>query len=135
MEDLIQNAHTLFDDSERPSQSPLVLSPDVVPMSSYTYTSSLFASPQLPQFATVQAADSTPRPGLVGGIHTSPQSSFSSFPSDGSVNSRPTPPHNFLSPLLFGPSSSRTLTEGADDYARAPHTRGESHQSHQDFGN
>jgi hypothetical protein len=90
----------LFD--ERSSQSPLVSSPDIAePMSGYTYTSSLFSSPQLPQFTAVQATGPTPRhsPGL-GAIRESPQSSFSSFPSDGSVDSRLTPPYTVLSPLF-----------------------------------
>jgi hypothetical protein len=128
MEDLIQNAHALFD--ERPSQSPPFSSPNVAePMSSRTYASSLFSSPQLPQFAAGPATGSTPRhsPGL-GAIRESPQSSFSSFPSDGSVDSRLTPPYTVLSPLLLDLSSSRT-----DDYASAAHTGGERHQGDQDF--
>ena len=114
MEDLIQNAHTLFD--ERPSESPPVPSSDVAePKTAHTY-SSLFLSPELPQSAEVQAAGSTSRhrPGFVDGIPASTHSSFSSFPTDASPESRLTPPPiDLLSPLL-GLSSSKTLAEGVE---------------------
>jgi hypothetical protein len=80
--------------------------------STITY-GSLFWSPELPQLAEVQAMDSTARhrPGLVGGISTSTQSSFSSLPSDASMESRLTQsPIALLSPLLGLPSS-KTLME------------------------
>lgn len=58
MEDLIQNVHTLFD--ERLSWSPPVPSSDVPgTASSYTYTSPLFLSPDMPQFG---APGFSPRP-------------------------------------------------------------------------
>jgi hypothetical protein len=112
VEDLIQNAHTLFD--ERPSQSPTAPSSDVAETTSTHTHGSLFLNPEFPQSAGVQAAGSTSRhrPGLVGSIPSSNQSTFSSFPSDGSVESRLTPPLiDSLSPLR-GLSSSNTLTEG-----------------------
>jgi hypothetical protein len=113
MEDLIQNAHALFD--ERPSQSsPVPLSDVTETKSTHTYGS--FLSPELPQSAVVQATGSTSRhrPGVVDGLPASTQSSFSSLPSDASPESRFTPlPSDLLSPLL-GLSSSKTLTEGVE---------------------
>ncbi|KAI9456984.1 hypothetical protein BJY52DRAFT_526951 [Lactarius psammicola] len=114
MEDLIQNAHTLFD--ERPFPSPPVPSPHVVgETSTFTY-GSLFLSPELPQRSEVQAMDSTTRhlPGLVDGIPTSVQSFFSSLPSDAAMESHlPPSPTALLSPLL-GLTSSKTPMEGGD---------------------
>ncbi|KAN0140259.1 hypothetical protein V8E53_002155 [Lactarius tabidus] len=81
MEDLIQNAHTLFD--EGPSQpSPVPSSNVEETMSTDTY-SLLFFSSEWPESAEVQAMASTSRhrPGLVDGIPTSTRPSFSSFPS------------------------------------------------------
>ncbi len=111
MEDLIQNAHTLFD--ERPPPSPPVPSLDVAGTTS-TYTYSSLLSPELPQPAEVEAMGSTTRhrPGLIGGIPTSTQSSFSSSPSDAAMESRLTPsPTPLLSPLI---PSSKTLAEGVE---------------------
>ncbi|KAH9032135.1 hypothetical protein EDB85DRAFT_2145695 [Lactarius pseudohatsudake] len=54
LEDLIQNAHTLFD--ERPSPSPSL---DVTETASTLISSSLFLSPELPRSSVVQADDST----------------------------------------------------------------------------
>ncbi|KAI9456985.1 Rho GTPase activation protein [Lactarius psammicola] len=64
LEDLIRNAHTLFD--ERPSPTPPVPSPDVAETTS-TYTYSSFTSPELPQPAEIQATGSTSQhgPGLM----------------------------------------------------------------------
>ncbi|KAH9175092.1 hypothetical protein EDB89DRAFT_2138609 [Lactarius sanguifluus] len=105
LEDLIQNANILF--NERPSL------PDATEtMSTQTY-GSLFLSPELPQLAEVLASPTRHRPGLVGGIAASIQSSssFSSSPSDAATESRLTPsPTGLLSPLLGLPSS-QTLTE------------------------
>ncbi len=114
MGDLIQNAHTLFDG--RPSPSPPVSSPNVVERTSTFTYGSLFLSPELSQPAEVEAMGSTTRhrPGLVGGILTSTQSSFSSLPSDAAMESRPTTTLTpLLSPLLGLPSS-QTLTEGVE---------------------
>ena len=107
MEDLIQNVDTLFD--ERPSQSPPVPSLKVPETTSaYTY-GSLFLSPELPQPTTKRHL------GIVDGIPTSTQSSFSSLPEDPAVDSRRTPsPPGLLSPLLGLPSS-KTLTEGVEE--------------------
>ncbi|KAI9456988.1 hypothetical protein BJY52DRAFT_1187604 [Lactarius psammicola] len=114
LEDLIQNAHTLFD--ERPSPSPPVPPSRVAETTStHTYASS-FSSPRLPQSAEVQAKRSITRhrPGLVGGTSTSTQSSFSSLPLDSAMESRLTPLSTpLLSPLLGLPSS-QTLAEGAE---------------------
>jgi hypothetical protein len=110
MEDLIQNAYTLFD--ERPSQSPPVPSSHVAEATSTHTDGSSFLSPELPQFAEVRATGSTSRhrPGLVDDSPAFTLSSFSSFPSDYSVVSRLTPPSfDLLSPLL-GLSSSKTRT-------------------------
>jgi hypothetical protein len=111
MEDLIQNAHTLFD--EGPSQpSPVPSSNVEETMSTDTY-SSLFFSSEWPESAEVQAMASTSRhrPGLVDGIPTSTRPSFSSFPSP---ESRFTlPPIDLVSPPL-GLSSPKNLTEGVE---------------------
>jgi len=110
MEDLIQNAHTLFD--ERPSPSAPVPSPSVADTTSmFTGTyGSLFLSPELPQPAEVEPMGSTTQhgPGFVG-VPTSMQSS-SSLPSHAAMESRLTPPTALLSPLLGFPSS-KTPTE------------------------
>jgi hypothetical protein len=118
MEDLIQNEHTLFD--EYTSQSPPVPSSNVAEATSaYTHGSS-FLSPELPLSTTQHHL------GLVGGIPTSSQLSFSSSPSDATTNSRPTPPPiTLLSPPL-GLSPSKTLTEGLETTTQAqvvPNTR------------
>jgi hypothetical protein len=109
MEDLIQNAHTLFD--EDPSQSPPIPSSGAAETTSIlTYGS--FLSPEMPQSAEVKATGSTSQhhPRLVDGISVSTQSPFS-FPSDDSVESRlAQQPSGLLSPLSW----SKTLTEGAE---------------------
>jgi hypothetical protein len=112
MEDLIQNAHTLFDERASPSPSPNVA--ETASRSTLTYGS--FLSPELPQPAEVQAVGSTTRhrPGLVYDIPTSTQSSFSSLPLDASMETRLTlSPIALLSPLLGLPSS-KTLPEGVE---------------------
>ena len=106
MQDLIKNAHTLFD--ECPSQS-VPLPPSNVAETTPPYThESLYLSPELPHSATQH------RLGLVGGIPTSSQLSFSSSPSDATTNSRPTPPPITLLSPLMGLSSSKTFTEGLE---------------------
>ena len=57
MEDLIQNAHILFD--EGPSLSTPVPSAQVTETSSTVTYGSLFSNSKLPQSAEVQAMDST----------------------------------------------------------------------------
>ena len=106
MEDLIQNVHTLFD--ECPTQSaPLPSSNVPETTSAYTHASS-FLGPELLLSTTQHHL------GLVGGIPTSSQLSFSSLPSDSTTNIPPTPPPiTFLSPLV-GLLSSQTLTEGLE---------------------
>ena len=101
MEDLIHNAHTLFD--ERPSQSP----PETA--STQTY-SSLFLSPES---ADVQAMGSTSRhrPRIDDGIHASSQSS-SAFPSDGVTVNCFAPPQATLTSPLRELSVSKMHTEG-----------------------
>jgi len=113
MEDLIQNAHTLFDRDDR---TP-VPSRDVAEASTFTY-GSLFMSPELPHPAQVEGVNLDPtarhRLKVVGGIPTTDQSSFSSLPSDTTMESRLRPsPTALLSPLL-GLSLSKTLTEGVE---------------------
>ena len=107
MEDLILNAHTLFD--ERPSQPPPV--PFNVAEATSTHTYGL--SPGFPQSLEIQATGSTSRhhPGIFDGIHASIQSS-STFPSDGTVVNRFTPPQAALMSPLRGLSLSRMTTEG-----------------------
>ncbi|KAH9161832.1 hypothetical protein EDB89DRAFT_693958 [Lactarius sanguifluus] len=121
MEDLIQNAYTLF--GEHPSLSQPVPSPDAAePTSTFTY-GSLFLSPELPP-AEVQATGSTTRhrPEFLGGTPTSAQPSFSSLPSDTAVESHLTPsPTPLLSPLLGFPSS---LTETTMQEPVTPEVRG-----------
>lgn len=112
LEDLIQNAHTLFD--LRSSPSPPVPSSYVAEATSTNTYSSLSLILESPQSAQVQAMGSTirHRPWLVDGMPTSrsTQPSFPSLPPDTAMEIRlassPTP---LLSPLLGFPSS-RTLT-------------------------
>ena len=104
MEDLIHNAHILFDGRLSPSQSPPVPSSDVAEMTSIkTYGSSLLSpDSKLPQSAEIKAIGSTSRhrPGLVDGVLASTESSFSLLPPDGDVvNHLPPPRTGFLSPL------------------------------------
>ncbi|KAH8989365.1 hypothetical protein EDB86DRAFT_3245232, partial [Lactarius hatsudake] len=124
MEDLIQNAYTLFD--EHPSPSQLVPSPDAAePTSTFTY-GSLFLTPELSP-AEIQAMGSTTRhrPEFLGGAPTSAQPSFSSLPSDTAVESHLTPsPTPLLSPLLGFPSSQQTLTEMTMQEPVTPEVRG-----------
>src|SRR6266702_3652516 len=112
-EDLIQNAHTLFDGPPPPS-SP-VPSPHVgETTSTLTYGSPL--SPEFSRLAEAQAVSSTTRhrSGLVGGIPTSTRSSFSSSHSDSPVEGRLTPTLTPLLRPLLGLSLSQTLKEGAE---------------------
>jgi hypothetical protein len=126
MEDLIQNAHTLFDECD--SQSPHI-PPYEVAKTTPTSTYGPLLSPGFPQSAKVQATSSTSRrrTGLVDSIPTSTRSSISSFPSEGSVVSHLTPPQaSLLSPLL-GLSSSKTVMERFETTAREqliPRARG-----------
>ena len=107
MEDLIRNAHTLFD--ERPSQPPPVHSNVAEATSTNTYG----LSPGFPQSSEIQATGSTSRhrPGPVDGIHASTRSS-STFPSDGAVVNRFTPPQAALMSPLRELSLSRMPAEG-----------------------
>ncbi len=110
-EDLIQNAHTLFDEPPPPS-SP-VPSPHVgETTSTLTYGSSL--SPEFSRFAEAQAVGSTTRhrPGVVGDIPTSTH--FSSSHSDSPVEGRLTPTLTPLLGPLPGLSLSQTPKEGAE---------------------
>ncbi|KAH8986370.1 hypothetical protein EDB92DRAFT_1949284 [Lactarius akahatsu] len=91
MEDLIENAHTLFDECTVPS-----------PYSS-------FSSPELSRPAEV-GSTTQHRPGLIGGGPTSTQSSFSASYSD-------TPVKGCITALL-GLSSSQTLKEGVETTTR-----------------
>ena len=113
MEDLIQNAHTLFD--EGPSLPPPVPSPHVTEITS-TYTYGSLLSSELPHSAEVQAMNSTSghRPRPVVGIPASNQTSFSSLPSDTTIESRLTPPPNALLNPLLGLTFPETLTEGVE---------------------
>ena len=103
MEDLIRNVHTLFD--ERPSPLPSVFPYNVAETASAYTQGSLFLSPEIPNPNTQH------HPGLLDGLPTSTQSSFSSLPVDPAMESLRTPsPPELLSPLLGLPSS-KTLTE------------------------
>ena len=118
MEDLIQNAHTLFDRRPSPRQSPPVASFDGAETTSTETYGSSFLSPdsKFPRSADIQATVSTSRrrSGLVNGIPASTESSFSLFPSDGAVVNRLTPPQTaFLSPLRRL-SSTKRPTEGVE---------------------
>jgi hypothetical protein len=116
LEDLIQNAHTLFD--KRSSPSPPVPSSNVAEATSTNTYSSLSLILESPQSAQVQAMGSTirHRPWLVDSTPTSrsTQPSFPSLPPDTAMEIRlassPTP---LLSPLLGFPSS-RALTGGVE---------------------
>ena len=116
MEDLIQNAHILFD--ERPSLFP-PLSPDVA--STPTYVS--FSSPESSQPAEVQAMWSATGHDsrLLDIIPTSMQRSHSSLPLDPAMESHHTPsPVNSLSPLLGVPLS-RTVTDRGETSSAQEH--------------
>jgi hypothetical protein len=89
LEDLIQNAHTLFD--ERPSES---------------------SSP--PAEVQTMGASNQHRPALVGDFPTSSRSSFSSLLSDVTAESRRAPSPAARPSRLEGFPSSKTLTEGVD---------------------
>jgi hypothetical protein len=89
LEDLIQNAHTLFD--KRPSES---------------------SSP--PAEVQIIGASTQHRPALVGGFPTSSPSSFSSLLSDVTAESRRAPSPAARPSRLEGFPSSKTLTEGVD---------------------
>ena len=125
MEDLIQNAHTLFD--ECPSQPPPVPSFNVAEATSTHTYGSLFLNTWFPRSSEIQTTDSTFRrcPGIVDGIHTSTQSS-SVFPSDGAVVNRLTPPQSALMSPLRELSLSRMPTEGVQTTTqeRLPKARG-----------
>ena len=111
MEDLIRNAHVLFD--ERPPPSPPVPS-HMAETSSYFAFDSLLGT-ESSSSAGAQAMGSPPRHqlGLVGGIPTSIQSSFIASHSDSSVEGRLTPTlAPLLSPLLgLSTGPSQTLRE------------------------
>ena len=115
MEDLIQNAHTLFD--TRPSPPPISSSYVAEATSNNTY-GSMFTTPESSQAAQVQGTGSTirNRPWLADGIPTSrsTQPSFPSLPSDSAMEIRlASSPTSFLSPLLGFPSP-RVLAGGAE---------------------
>ena len=116
MEDLIQNAHTLFD--TRPSPPPPISSSYAAePMSTNTY-SSLYTTPESSQPAQVQGTGSTirNRPWLADGVPASrsTQPSFPSLPSGSAMEIRlASSPTSFLSPLLGFPSP-RVLAGGAE---------------------
>ncbi|KAN0140324.1 hypothetical protein V8E53_002220 [Lactarius tabidus] len=118
LEDLIQNAPTLFD--KLPSQSPPVPSSNIAEVTSTDTYGSLFLSPESPESAEVEATGSSSRhrPGIVDGTPASAQSSFSSFPSDASPDSRSAPPQTALLSPLLGLSSSKTLMEGVETTAQ-----------------
>ncbi|KAH9014678.1 hypothetical protein EDB84DRAFT_1443744 [Lactarius hengduanensis] len=111
LEDLIRNAHTLFDERPSPPPAPSPYAEKTTSTLTMTYGSCL--SPELPQPAEVQAMGSTTRhlPGLVGGIPTSIQSSLPSGAAmEGHLTPSPTP---LLGPLLELPSSI-ILTEAVE---------------------
>ncbi|KAF8259142.1 hypothetical protein EI94DRAFT_589570 [Lactarius quietus] len=121
MEDLIQNAHTLFD--ELPSPSHPVSSFNAAETTTLSTYGSLFLSPELPQPAGVQAMGygTLHRPERV--LPTSTQSSIS-LPSDSATESRLTPsPTPLLSPLLGLPSSTERV-EMTTQEELIPKTRG-----------
>ena len=111
MEDLIRNAHVLFD--ERPPPSPPVPS-HMAETTSYLAFGS-FLSAESSSSAGAQAVGSTSRHqlGLVGGVPTSIQSSFTASHSDASMDGRLTPTlAPLLSPLLgLSTGPSQTLRE------------------------
>ena len=80
MEDLIQNAHTLFDKNPPPSRP--FPSPNVAETTSTFIYDSLIMSPELSQLAEVEDLGSTTRHGTRG-ILMSTQSSFSSLSMEG----------------------------------------------------
>ena len=110
MEDLIQNAPILFD--ERPLQSSPVPPPHMAETISTLSDSSLLSSEfSLPAEAQAIGPTTRHRPGLIGGIPTSTQSSFPISHSDSPVERRLIPtPDPLLSPLL-GLSPSQALKE------------------------
>ena len=116
LEDLIQNAQTLFD--PRPSPPPPIPSSYIAEATSTNTYDSLFTTPESSQSAQAQGTGSAirNRPWLVDGIPTSrsTQPSFLSLPSDSAMEIRlASSPSAFLSPLLGFPSP-RVLTGGAE---------------------
>ena len=114
LEDLIQNAHTLFD--TRPSPPPIPSSYVAEATSTNTY-GSLFTTPGSSQSTQVKGTGSTirNRPWLVDGIPTSrsTQPSFPSLTSDSAMEIRlASSPTSFLS--LLGSPSPRVLAGGAE---------------------
>ncbi|KAI9439458.1 hypothetical protein BJY52DRAFT_529761 [Lactarius psammicola] len=116
MEDLIQNAHILFDERS-PSYPPVPLPHIAEKTSNLTYGPLL--SPEFLRSAEAQVVGSTTRhrPGPVGGIPTSTQPFFSISHSDSPVEGRLTP--------LLGLSLSQALREGAETTTREQVTPGE----------
>ena len=129
MEDLIRNAHTLFD--EHPSQPP----PVPFNMAEATSTDTYGLSPGFPHSTEIYSTGSTSRhrPRHVNGIHASAQSSFSTSPSDGAAVNLFTPPQNALMSPLRGLSLSRMPTEGVqtNTQERPTKTRGTEGKSRQ----
>ena len=113
MEDLIRNVHTLFDN--QPSTSPPVPSPAAeaaAETTSSTLPSGSVLGVELPQPSEVVDTDSTIRhPGITRATPTSNRSSFSSLPSDVTLESRLTPSPTALPSPLLGPN---TLVEGVE---------------------
>ena len=109
MEDLIQNADTLFDENPPPSEP--FPSPNVAETTSTFTYDSLILSPELSQLAEVENLGFTTRHGP-GGILMSTQSSLSSL----SMEGRFTPQTTLLSPLQrFTSSNAHTGVEGMSD--------------------
>ena len=127
MEDLIQNAHTLFDGRLSPTHSPPVPSYDEAETRSTETYGSLFLSPdsRFPRSAEIQATGSTSRhhSGLVDRVPASTESSFSLFPSDGAVGNGLTPPQTALLSPLHGLSSTKKAKGEAEKKTQQRHTK------------
>ena len=115
MEDLIQNVHTLFGELPSHWQSPSAPSSNVAETTPTDNYSSLFFSSEFPESVEVQATGSTSRhhPGIIDGIPSSTQSSFS-LPPDSPSESRLLPPLTTLLSPLLGLSSPKNVAEGVE---------------------
>lgn len=120
MEDLIENAHTLFDERVPPSSPPLPPAPAGEPVPVVTYGSS-HTRVTLPQFGETQVADFTPQlpPRPTNSIHPSARSNPPMSPTRLSMElstslTPPRPPSPPARPLRVqvGPDPTEQLARG-----------------------
>jgi len=119
MENLIDNAHTLFDEHLPPSSPPLPPAPtgEPVPVISYGSLHTKIELPPLPQSVEAPGVDFTPqlpaRP--AGSIHPSTRSNPPMSPSR--LSADPSAPAQSIPPAAFPPRI-QTATDAAEQSAR-----------------